>query len=233
MKPTYNLPHNITYKLIGSYYTGGFDGEGYNICNNCDRIISRVAIIEDSNNKKYFVGFDCAKTLTGITEDSINSELEQFKRGMSIRKSILDGIKKSSISHVEKIHSGNNIHISLYSDNPGRNNVHKTISDNDIAKTHILPQLTDLYSWYIRTTKVEEAFILELQSMIKVGMEVQKHSYHRVIAEIVEGEFNVVCTDLYLRDHPKSRTTKLRILGELMYEDNEINKLLKEKGILK
>ena len=230
-KRTYNLPHNITYSIIGSFYTGGIDGEGYDICANCNMAISRIAIIKDENNNKFHVGFDCAGTLTGIKDTDCKSHLELFKLGTSIRTSILNALKRSSISHIYKEELSNVIHISLHSDNSFRNNVHKSIANNELAHTHILPQLVDFYGWYIRSIKVEELFIQDLINMIEVGMELQPTSYHREIIEITED--SVICRNLYTSTKGTSKYSKFQILGELIYEDNKINKLLKERGLLK
>ena len=230
-KRSYNLPHNITYSIVGSFYTGGIEGEGYDICANCNMHISRIAVIKDENNKKFHVGFDCAATLSGIKDTDCSSQLELFKLGTSIRTSILNALKRSSISHVYNTELTNVIHISLDSDNHFRNSVHKSIANNELAHSHILPQLTDLYGWYIKKTKVEESFIQELISMIEVGMELTPNSYHRIVSEITDDL--IICDDLYMYNGSKSKYKKVQLLGELIYADNNINKLLKERGLFK
>lgn len=229
-KRSYNLPHNIKYSMIGSFYTGGIAGDGHDICANCNMAISRIAIIKDETNKKFHVGFDCAATLSGITDVDCNTQLALFTLGSYIRTSILNALKKSSISHVYKIELSNVIHISLDSDNHFRNSVHKQIANNELANTHILPQLADLYGWYVRRTKVEESFIQDLIGMIEVGMELTPTSYHRIVSEITEDQ--VICDNLYMYNGSKSKYKKIHILGELIHEDNKINKYLKELNII-
>lgn len=229
-KQMHLLPHNVPYRLIRSYYTGGIL-EDTEICDNCNKIITRVGIVRTEDGFEYKVGLDCAKTLTGIKEKDLEDHATLFKIGLSIRTSLRNKLKVSTISHVHITEERNVIHISLDSDNHFRNSVHKSIANNELAHTHILPQLTDLYGWYIRKTKVEESFIQELISMIEVGMELTPNSYHRIVSEITDDL--VICDDIYMYNGSKSKYKKLQILGELMYEDNKINKLLKEKGLLK
>lgn len=61
----YNLPITQTYKLIESFHAGEGNGQ---ICDNCGAYIVNIAMVE-SNEKKYFIGMDCAETLTGIKND--------------------------------------------------------------------------------------------------------------------------------------------------------------------
>ncbi len=59
-----SLPITTTYKIVGSYYKSIEDGGG--CCENCSKIISNIAEIENAEGNKYSVGMDCAATLSGI-----------------------------------------------------------------------------------------------------------------------------------------------------------------------
>jgi len=60
----YNLPINDIYYIKDSYYTGGL--ENACICENCNRPISNVAVIENDKKEVFNVGLDCASTLSNL-----------------------------------------------------------------------------------------------------------------------------------------------------------------------
>jgi hypothetical protein len=70
-----NLPINEKYDFLGITDMG----EGnFNTCNNCGKLIRYVAELRSSNNKKYYVGTECAKTLSQCQINNEFSMLEQF-----------------------------------------------------------------------------------------------------------------------------------------------------------
>lgn len=60
-----NLPLDVSYELIDSYYNGGIEAGAGECCQNCGRYISNVAIVK-SVHGSFHIGMDCAETLTGI-----------------------------------------------------------------------------------------------------------------------------------------------------------------------
>lgn len=89
-----NLPINVTYKLIDSYYTGGIT-DNPDFCENCGRPIANVAIIEDENHKTYHVGMDCAETLASIKNSlEFAAADNDFKEATGIRTKIKNTLKK-------------------------------------------------------------------------------------------------------------------------------------------
>ena len=72
----YNLPLNNKYDFIEITDSG----EGnFNTCDNCGNIIRYIAHIKDSNNKHYFVGTECVKTLQEANISNEFSMLEQIR----------------------------------------------------------------------------------------------------------------------------------------------------------
>jgi len=57
----YNLPIYDIYYIKDSYYTGGL--ENACICENCNRPISNVAVIENDKKEVFKVGLDYTKLL--------------------------------------------------------------------------------------------------------------------------------------------------------------------------
>lgn len=63
-----NLSILTTYKLIDTFYLSVEDGGG-TCCQNCGRLITNIATVEDASGKRFSIGLDCAGTLTGIKGD--------------------------------------------------------------------------------------------------------------------------------------------------------------------
>lgn len=57
-----------TYKIISTFYLSIEDGGG-SMCENCGRLITNIATIQDASGKQFSVGMDCAGTLSGIKGD--------------------------------------------------------------------------------------------------------------------------------------------------------------------
>ncbi len=83
-----NLPINDKYTLIDSFYSSMENG---NCCDNCNKIIANIAVIKNDNNKQYYVGMDCAETLTRL--DGLYNAQLQFAESKAIRAKINKAIK--------------------------------------------------------------------------------------------------------------------------------------------
>jgi hypothetical protein len=62
----YNLELNENYTLVDSFYTGPLTEGCGTTCENCGKLITNVAVIKNSKEKKFNVGMDCAETLTNV-----------------------------------------------------------------------------------------------------------------------------------------------------------------------
>lgn len=84
----YNLTHNNEYIFIDITDNGDCN---YTTCDNCGTLIRYVVHLQDINNKNYFVGTECVKTLLQckINNDfSMNEQLNAFKKVAEIRNLI-------------------------------------------------------------------------------------------------------------------------------------------------
>lgn len=88
-----NLPIDKNYTLIDSYYTGGLENGGM-CCDNCNRMITNIAVIKDNNNNSFNVGLDCAEALTNV--NGLHNAVMEFKEMKAIRAK-LNKAKKSSL----------------------------------------------------------------------------------------------------------------------------------------
>jgi hypothetical protein len=70
------LPMNAEYKCIGITDMGE---DNYSTCNNCGRPIRYVCELINQENKRYFVGTECVKTLTKANISNEYSMYEQIK----------------------------------------------------------------------------------------------------------------------------------------------------------
>lgn len=92
-KPTQHaLPHDTTYSLIRTYHTGGLEnGVG---CQNCGKVLTNVAEVENAGGQRYLVGLDCAATLATVNPFEFNAAAESFNLGKKVRAAILKYGKK-------------------------------------------------------------------------------------------------------------------------------------------
>ena len=79
-----HLPINQAYTFVKAIYSGKYAGDSIGLpaacCENCDKPISNIAIVQGSEDKRqYRIGLDCAATLTGI----IPSEIAEAKKRMA------------------------------------------------------------------------------------------------------------------------------------------------------
>jgi len=89
-----NLPINDIYILVDSYYTGSLvDGFG-TICQNCNKLITNVAVIENKEKQKFNVGLDCAETLKSLDYFDLNSAKADFNEAKAIRAKVNKALKE-------------------------------------------------------------------------------------------------------------------------------------------
>lgn len=92
-----NLPINDIYKIVDSYYLGSLaDGNGC-ACDNCNKIITNVAVIENKQGVKYNVGLDCAETLSGLDYFEFNQTKADFNEAKAIRAKVNKANKEGRI----------------------------------------------------------------------------------------------------------------------------------------
>jgi hypothetical protein len=103
-----NLPINDTYRIIESYYTGGMESGDMECCENCNKLIANVAVVENSSKKSFHVGLDCAGTLSGIQNSNEYYITESnFREAKSLRAKINNHLKKKgNILKVENVFTG-------------------------------------------------------------------------------------------------------------------------------
>lgn len=103
-----NLPID-TYKIIGT--TSYEDGI---ICDNCGKLIKNIAIVQRPNGYTYYVGLDCAATLSGIKQEDIDFWNEPFNQAKRIRAAIRKYQKVGGYLYVgNKYYNTEQIEISL------------------------------------------------------------------------------------------------------------------------
>lgn len=97
-----SLPLTQTYNLIETFYSSAMDGGGH-LCENCGRLISNIAKVQGETDKNiYYIGMDCAETLTGLKE-SFTFEFQAkaaFQAGKSARQAIMKMQKKAKENNV-------------------------------------------------------------------------------------------------------------------------------------
>lgn len=92
-----NLPITQKYAVIGSFYRSIEEGGGQ-CCENCGRLITNVCEVQGSEDgKHYFIGMDCAETLTGIKGNFDFEYIHKanFQQAKSALAYIQKAIKKS------------------------------------------------------------------------------------------------------------------------------------------
>lgn len=102
-----NLPFD-KYKIIESFYS-----EDFCTCENCNKVLKNVAVLENSKGIKYHVGLDCAKSLSGITELDIEKHENSFECAKRIRAKVNKAIKLGGILAVQNSYWSNDIDISV------------------------------------------------------------------------------------------------------------------------
>jgi hypothetical protein len=98
-----NLPLDQKYLLIGVSYLSVENGGGHS-CDNCGKLITNIANIQNDHKKNYYIGLDC---LDSILENNNLLEHESYARyifsdkpaiakAKSLRAKILNATKKDS-----------------------------------------------------------------------------------------------------------------------------------------
>jgi len=71
-------------------------------CENCNKPLANVAIIENSDKKQFIVGMDCASTLSGIkNSDSFERAENNFKEAKAIRAKVNKYLKQFENAEIE------------------------------------------------------------------------------------------------------------------------------------
>lgn len=68
-----NLPLDTTYSLTDKKYVPLLDGCG-TCCDNCGKLIARIATVRSAQGKSYSIGFDCLETI--LINNSLLSTLD-------------------------------------------------------------------------------------------------------------------------------------------------------------
>ena len=102
-----NLPFD-KYKIVESFYSND-----YCTCDNCNKVLKNVAVIQNSKSKTFHVGLDCAQTLSGITELDILKAENNFSEAKRIRAKVSKAIKLGGILTVQNSYWSNDIEISV------------------------------------------------------------------------------------------------------------------------
>jgi hypothetical protein len=93
------LPQYESYKLIEVFYQSLTDMDCMTmICQNCQKLICNIAIVENSQGKRFEVGLDCAGTLTNLQNQwEYMMDLERFQdainQGKQARAAIMKCLK--------------------------------------------------------------------------------------------------------------------------------------------
>ena len=95
----YNLPLDHKYKVIGFDYCGSLLDGGGSSCENCNRLIVNIAIVENEQGKKYQVGCDCAETLSLVDCNDFWKIKEQEANHRKIVKWIRDIKTQQEVKH--------------------------------------------------------------------------------------------------------------------------------------
>ena len=130
-----NLPFD-KYSIIDSFYN-----DDYCTCDNCNKALKNVAVIQNAKGAKFYVGLDCAKTLSGITELDIDSHENNFECAKRIRSKVNKAIKLGGTLTVQNSYWSNDIEISVtkveHADAPIDYYVRESVSSVDFLKKYL------------------------------------------------------------------------------------------------
>lgn len=85
----YNLPHSSKYLLLD--ISRGSIEDNATSCDNCGAIISNIAHIKNEDGKHFYVGMDCAETLTSLKD---SEDFQMAKMYMREANKIFNAYKK-------------------------------------------------------------------------------------------------------------------------------------------
>ena len=130
-----NLPFD-KYRIVESFYS-----PDYCTCDNCNKVLKNVAVIQNSKSETFYVGLDCAKTLSGITDFDIDSHENSFECAKRIRSKVNKAIKLGGILSVQNSYCSNDIEISVtkveHADAPIDYYVRESVSNIDFLKRYL------------------------------------------------------------------------------------------------
>ena len=130
-----NLPFD-KYRIVESFYS-----PDYCTCDNCNKVLKNVAVIQNSKSETFYVGLDCAKTLSGITGLDIENHENSFECAKRIRSKVNKAIKLGGILSVQNSYWSNDIEISVtkveHADAPIDYYVREYVSSADFLKKYL------------------------------------------------------------------------------------------------
>ena len=130
-----NLPFD-KYRIVESFYS-----QDYCTCDNCNKVLKNVAVIQNSKSETFYVGLDCAKTLSGITGLDIENHENSFECAKRIRSKVNKAIKLGGILSVQNSYWSNDIEISVtkveHADAPIDYYVREYVSSADFLKKYL------------------------------------------------------------------------------------------------
>lgn len=130
-----NLPFD-KYRIVESFYS-----PDYCTCDNCNKVLKNVAVIQNSKSETFYVGLDCAKTLSGITDFDIDSHENSFECAKRIRSKVNKAIKLGGILSVQNSYWSNDIKISVtkaeHADAPIDYYVCESVSNIDFLRKYL------------------------------------------------------------------------------------------------
>jgi hypothetical protein len=153
-----NLPLDKTYSIVSSRHAGMEEGI---CCDNCNKPISNIAHIKDSDDNHYNVGLDCAETLSGIKDDFQFNFVHKsaFDVARALRKKLLGQIKKYHVDGLSKIsitarqfetNKGNEYIVETYCHYPTGRRDYLSYSFHDVENynNYVFPMIKDLIDKY-------------------------------------------------------------------------------------
>ena len=130
-----NLPFD-KYRIVESFYS-----PDYCTCDNCNKVLKNVAVIQNSKDKIFHVGLDCAQTLSGITDFDIENHENSFECAKRIRSKVNKALKLGGILSVQNSYWSNDIEISVtkveHADAPIDYYVRESVSNVDFLKRYL------------------------------------------------------------------------------------------------
>ena len=130
-----NLPFD-KYRIVESFYSAD-----YCTCDNCNKVLKNVAVVQNSKAETFHVGLDCAQTLSGITELDIENHENSFECAKRIRSKVNKAIKLGGTLLVQNSYWSNDIEISVtkveHADAPIDYYVRESVSSVDFLKKYL------------------------------------------------------------------------------------------------
>ncbi len=74
-----NLPLSESYRVVSVQHGSVLDGV-CTACDNCNKIISHIVTLQNSKGKTFYVGLDCAKTLTFSNTSAFEEKVYVFNQ---------------------------------------------------------------------------------------------------------------------------------------------------------